>query len=111
MANEQQSQGQQMQIKAPDEALKGVYSNAVQISHTAEEFVLDFMDLFPPVGILSSRIIVSPGHVKRILAALSQNIKNFEEQFGQIKENPSNVPPSSTSSSGQNFGFDTSKAK
>ena len=78
--------GQQMQIKASDEALKGVYANMVQVGHTPEEFMLDFMGLFPPAGMLVSRVIVSPGHMKRLAAAMQENIKKYEEQFGGIKE-------------------------
>ena len=75
----------QMQVKVTDEVLKGVYANMVQVAHTPEEFILDFMNLFPPSGIVTSRIIVSPAHMKRIVAALQENIKRFEDQFGGIK--------------------------
>ena len=34
---------QQIQIKAKDEDLKGIYSNLMQILHTKEEFILDFL--------------------------------------------------------------------
>src|SRR5574340_372427 len=81
-----QPAGQQIQIKANDEALKGVYANMVQIGHTAEEFILDFMNIFPPAGILSSRVIISPSHMKRIAAALQDNLSKYEQQFGKIKE-------------------------
>ena len=89
MDNQQPSQ-QQIQVKASDEALKGVYSNMAQIGHTQEEFVLDFMNLFPPAGVLSARVIVSPAHIQRITQALAENIKKYEEQFGSIK--PGSVP-------------------
>ena len=104
-------QGQQMQIKATDEALKGVYANMVQVGHTPEEFILDFMNLFPPTGILTSRVIISPGHMKRICAALADNLKRYEEQFGQIKGAAGQVVPTTTSSSDHKFGFDTTSAK
>ncbi len=77
--------GQQMQIKIDDQVLKGVYANALQIGHTKEEFVLDFINLLPPQGIAVARILLSPGHMKRILAALQDNIKKYEEQFGKIE--------------------------
>jgi len=51
----QPNQNQQVQIKATDEKLKGEYSNAMQILHTKEEFVLDFLNIFPPTGTLNSR--------------------------------------------------------
>lgn len=73
-----------MQVKASDDALRGVYANMVQVGHSGEEFVLDFMNLFPPAGQLVSRIIVSPSHYKRLVVALQDNLKKYEEQFGTI---------------------------
>ncbi len=83
---QQQNQSKQMQVKVTDEILKGVYANMVQVGHTPEEFILDFMNLFPPTGVVTSRVILSPGHAKRIAAALLDNIKKYEKQFGEIKE-------------------------
>lgn len=84
--SDQSQQGQQIQVKIPDDVLKGVYSNMAQVGHTAEEFILDFMNIFPPSGILASRVIVTPGHAKRIANALADNIKKYEQAFGKIKE-------------------------
>jgi len=76
---------QEMPIKAGDETLKGEYANAANIFHTKEEFVLDFMNIFPPTGILNARIIVSPGHYKRILSAMQENLKSYEAGFGEVE--------------------------
>lgn len=86
--NQQQPapQGGQIQIKATDEKMKGEYSNLAKIMHTKEEFVLDFLNVFPPTGTLNSRIIMSPGHFKRMTKAMSENLKKFEEKFGKIEE-------------------------
>ena len=78
---------QQVQVKVDDATLKGAYANAMQVTHSQEEFVLDFMNLFPPNGIITSRVIISPAHAKRIVSALEQNIKNYEQQFGAIPVN------------------------
>lgn len=87
--NQQQpsSNGQaQVQIKATDEKLKGEYSNVMQILHTKEEFVLDFLNVFPPTGTLNSRIILSPGHFKRMVKAMDENLKKYEATHGKIAE-------------------------
>ncbi len=104
-------QGGQMQIKATDEILKGVYANMVQVGHTPEEFILDFMNLFPPAGMLTSRVIISPAHMKRICAALADNLKRYEEQFGSVKVGPNQAAPAANFSSDHKFGFDTTSAK
>jgi len=89
---EQQPQNQ-IQIKATDEVLKGVYSNAMQVSHTKQEFVLDFMNMFPPTGTLNARVIVSPAHLKQIIAVLADNLSKYETTFGKVEasETPSNA--------------------
>lgn len=73
-------------IKAQDSVLRGQYANMMQVSHAKEEFVLDFMLAFPPRGELVSRLIVSPAHIKRIVNALMDNVRKYEEQFGPIEE-------------------------
>jgi hypothetical protein len=35
----------------------------MQVMHTQEEFVLDFLNMFPPTGTLNARIIVSPSQM------------------------------------------------
>lgn len=77
---------QQVQIKATDDKLRGEYSNKMQVLHTKDEFVLDFLNIFPPAGTLNSRVIVSPGHFKRMLKAMDENLKKYESQFGKIAE-------------------------
>jgi hypothetical protein len=77
---------QQIKIKAKDEELKGAYSNLMQVLHTKEEFVLDFFLVSPPEGILASRVIMSPGHLKRMVKALEENLSKYEEKFGKIAE-------------------------
>lgn len=86
-----------MQIKANDEALKGRYSNMAQVSHTKEEFILDFFLAHPPAGQLLDRIILSPGHMKRLANAFAENIDKYEKQHGKIEEA---APPK-----GGNIGF------
>lgn len=88
---QQPAQGQ-IQIKASDEVLKGQYSNMANILHTKEEFVLDFMNVFPPTGTLNARVIVSPGHFKRMVTAMTENLKKYEGQFGNVE--PSEAPSS-----------------
>ena len=84
----QSNQGQKMQIKISDEVLKGVYANAMQVAHSREEFLLDFLNLSPHMGagIVSTRVIMSPGHLKRVIAALTDNLKKYEAKFGKIEE-------------------------
>jgi len=92
-------QPKQIQIKLTDEMLAGKYANAMQVSHTKEEFILDFLNIFPPNGIVTSRVITSPGHLKRLINALQENLKKYENTFGKIEE----------ADSPQNIGFEDRK--
>ena len=85
-------QQQQVQVKITDEILKGAYANMAQIGHTQEEFVIDFMNLLGGAGIVTSRVVVSPGHAKRLANALMENIKRYEEQFGKIQDTAAPSP-------------------
>ncbi len=83
-----QDQVQQIQIKAEDKELFGAYSTLAQITHSPEEFTVDFFYTSPnpPVGKLVGRVIMSPGHAKRLYKALGDNIRKYEENFGAIRE-------------------------
>lgn len=75
-------------VKIEDEELKGRYSNLLRITHTREEFILDFINLVPPQGIVTARIVTSPGHLKRIIGALSSNLERYEKAHGPVHEAP-----------------------
>lgn len=75
-----------MDIKAPEGVLGGKYANMMQVTHSPEEFVLDFISAFAPAGELVSRLIVSPNHMKRIVRALADNVAAYERVHGVIQE-------------------------
>jgi len=77
-----------MKIKFTDDVLRGVYANNMFIAHTREEFILDFINVFPPQGIVNARVIISPGHLKRLIKALGNSLEKYEKTFGEIEEAP-----------------------
>ncbi len=79
---------QQIEIKMPDHLMGGVYSNNVIISHTKEEFIMTFTMIAPPGGVATSRVIMSPGHMKRFIHALQENVKIYESNNGKIEAAP-----------------------
>ena len=71
-----------VQINTTDEVSRGRFSNSMLVSHGPEEFVVDWL-LQSPNGVhLVSRIIVTPGHMRRILSALQDNLTKYEQTFG-----------------------------
>jgi hypothetical protein len=76
----------QLQIQLPPEVAHGAYVNLTLVNHTETEFVLDFIFIQPlePRATVRSRIISSPKHAKRLLAALSENVARYEQRWGPI---------------------------
>jgi len=82
-----QPQPQRIQLQVDEAQSQGIYSNLVIINHGEDEFVLDFAYLPPgsSAARVRSRIISSPRHTKRLLAALQKNVARYEERFGPIE--------------------------
>ena len=75
----------EIKVNFPPHLQGGVYSNNMFVTHTKEEFILDFLMVVPPAGAVNARVIVSPGHMRRILEALKDNISKYEKVFGSIQ--------------------------
>ena len=78
----------QFNIELSEEVAEGVYSNLAVITHSPAEFVIDFIRIMPgvPKSKVKSRIILTPEHAKRLVAALSDNISKYEAAHGPIRE-------------------------
>ena len=86
MANENEKNGQ-LQIEVKPEVAQGTYSNLAVVTHSPNEFVLDFVSMLPgmPKAEVVSRIILVPEHAKRLAMALQENIMRYEREFGPIQ--------------------------
>jgi hypothetical protein len=76
----------QIKIELKDDVAQGTYANLSIITHSSSEFVLDFARMMPgiPKAEVKSRIILTPEQTKRLLVALEQNIKQYEEHYGKV---------------------------
>jgi hypothetical protein len=83
-----QAQEVQLQLELDEATAQGAYTNLALISHSATEFVMDFIFIQPqqPRAKVRARVISSPGHTKRFLKALAENVNRYEQVFGEIKE-------------------------
>jgi len=45
----------------------------------------NLLNILPPMGTLNSSIIVSPGHFKRMVKAMDENLKKYENSFGKVE--------------------------
>ncbi len=98
MSNNNQQQGQQINIELGEKEAEGIYSNLAIITHSPAEFIIDFTRIVPgvPKAKVHARIITTPQHAKMLLKALEDNIKKYEARFGIV--NIDNSP-------NQHFGF------
>jgi hypothetical protein len=78
-------QPKEIKLKINDSELKGLYANQISIMHSRYDFVIDFISMFPPEAIVTSRVITNPQALKRIYQAIGINLKKYEEQFGTIE--------------------------
>ncbi|TET24973.1 MAG: DUF3467 domain-containing protein [Candidatus Cloacimonadota bacterium] len=78
---------QQINIEIGDAAVEGTYSNFAFITHSPAEFIIDFARILPGMkkAKVHSRIIMTPQHAKMLFNALENNIKKFQDRFGEIK--------------------------
>lgn len=74
------------EIQINDTIQGGEYANIAWINHNEEEFHLIFGNIAGNSGKIVSKIMTTPGHFKRMIAAMTDNLKKYEEKFGPIKQ-------------------------
>lgn len=96
---------QQLNIELSEEMADGEYANLAIITHSFAEFVIDYVNVMPnvPKAKVKSRIVMTPPHAKRLMKALIDNVKRFEAQYGNIKDQEQTAMPF-------NFGTPTAQA-
>ena len=83
----QKKKQHQIKIELDDNVGQGEYVNLAIVTHSPAEFVLDFIRVLPGMtkSKVKSRIIMAPMHTKTLMIALEDNIKKYENKFGEIK--------------------------
>src|SRR5438045_5514629 len=91
-------QGQGVQVLLDERELRTIYSNAYRIHTAAEEVVIDLGFNMPNPNQqpgqqqllfkVTDRVIMSYGAAKRLTMSLSQLVKRYEQQFGEIPMQP-----------------------
>lgn len=93
MSEEHKVDQNQINIELSEEVAEGQYVNLAMIAHSSSEFVVDFIRMMPgvPKAKVKSRVVLTPEHAKRLLAALSDNVKKYEEHHGMIKQSDDTI--------------------
>ena len=83
---EKKQQEVKLEIQLDEEIAQGAYVNLAVVNHNESEFVIDLIFIQPqtPRAKVRSRVILSPQHAKRFVAALQDNIGRYEQSFGEI---------------------------
>lgn len=83
---EKKPQEVKLEIQLDEEIAQGAYVNLAVVNHNESEFVVDLIFVQPqtPRAKVRSRVILSPQHAKRFVAALQENINRYEQDFGEI---------------------------
>lgn len=104
--NKNQPQQNQINIELTEEVAEGIYSNLAIITHSNQEFIVDFVKVMPgvPKAKVKSRIVLTPQHAKRFMKVMIDNVKKFESMHGEIKDIEETV------SIPMNFGTPTAQA-
>ena len=76
----------ELKIEVDDDMAQGMYVNLAMVNHSPMEFTFDFIYVQPqsPKAKIRARIITSPAHTKRLLLALEENVRRYEDRFGKI---------------------------
>ncbi|MCC7381660.1 MAG: DUF3467 domain-containing protein [Deltaproteobacteria bacterium] len=85
----------QIQIELDPETAQGSYVNMAMVNHTEAEFTIDFIYVQPqaPKAKVRARVISSPKHTKRLLAALTDSLRQFEAKYGVVDVSGPGAPP------------------
>jgi hypothetical protein len=77
----------QLQIDLDPVTANGAFVNMALVNHTDTEFTLDLMYVQPqqPRAVVRARAITTPKHMKRLMLAIQDNLRKYEERFGVIE--------------------------
>ena len=83
---EQGKKNKQIKLVLSSEDKIEEYANFAVATHSPAEFVIDFFRILPGISQakVKSRVIMSPIHIKTLARALNDNIKKYEDKFGEI---------------------------
>lgn len=74
----------QVSALVPEAVARGVFSTGAVVLQGAHEFILDFLIRMQQPQQVAARVVLPHSVVPQFLAALRENIRKYEERFGQI---------------------------
>ena len=66
---------------------QAMFTDAMQFRHNRDTFFVDFLQSIGPENLLHlNTFAMSPLAAKRMLHALQENVRRYEQQFGHIRD-------------------------
>jgi len=84
----QQFQFQPVSARVPERVAKGVFSTGAIVLQGPDEFLIDFILKLANPHQVSARVILPMSVVPRFIAALQENLRLYEQTFGDMPRMP-----------------------
>jgi hypothetical protein len=87
-------QHSQVSAVVPERVARGVFSTGAVVVQGAHEFILDFLLRMSQPQQVAARIVLPPGVVAQFIAALTDNLNNYQSKYGApiIPNGPAGQP-------------------
>jgi hypothetical protein len=87
-------QHSQVSAVVPERVARGVFSTGAVVVQGAHEFILDFLLRMSQPQQVAARIVLPPGVVAQFIAALTDNLNNYQSKYGTpvIPNGPAGQP-------------------
>lgn len=72
----------QVSAIVPERVARGVFSTGAVVLQGSHEFIIDFLLRMTRPQQVAARVVLPPAVVARFIAALEENLKNYESKFG-----------------------------
>src|SRR5438045_6895840 len=83
----------QVAARVPEKVARGVFSTGALVLQGPHEFVLDFVLRMNQPQQIVARVVLPLGLMPGLIAALRENLTNYQKQFGAPPALPTPPPP------------------
>jgi hypothetical protein len=77
----------------PEQVARGVFSTGAVVLQGGHEFIIDFLLRMTSPHQVAARVVMPPSVIPRLIAALRENLKNYQNRFGVLPPPPPPKPP------------------
>jgi hypothetical protein len=89
----------QLSALVPEHVRRGVFSTGAVVLQGPHEFIIDFLLRMTRPHQVAARVVIAPAVVGRLIAALGENLQNYEKTFGHPPSQPTTAASASAESS------------